>query len=51
MEDNLGEFTEDEGGVGVRGEAGLDGFEVDELGGVGGWGGREKGSGGETGGD
>lgn len=50
-ENKLGEFTEDEGGVGVGREAGLDGLDVNELGRVGGWEWREKGGGGEAGGD
>ena len=45
----LAEFTEDESGVGVGGETSLDGFDVNELGGFGGWGGREKGGDGEAG--
>ena len=48
-EGELTEFTEDESGVGVGGETRLDGFDVNELGGFGGWGGREKGGGGEAG--
>ena len=45
-EGELTEFTEDESGVGVGGETSLDGFDVNELGGFGGWGGRENGGGG-----
>lgn len=49
MAEEVRDLPVDETGVGVAGEAGLDGLEVEEGGGVGGGGGED--GGGEAGGD